>query len=187
MPAMTTDYCGRCLRQAPAFVASYVGLRYEREIIALMYRFKFRGEVRAGVLLASLMLETLVQMAANERPQTLVALPRHPQRAKEFGFDQADWLAGYLSRRLGIPVATARRTRHTPTQRGLDREARRKNLQNVFQMTEPLRGRVAVVDDILTTGASMDALAHACQVAGAEEVMAWAIARTPRERQSSGE
>jgi ComF family protein len=179
LPAIGAERCGRCLSLPPAFSRSYAGLRYEGEIVALMHRFKFSGEPRAGVVLASLMLETLGALPADEMPQILIGLPRHSRRAREFGFDQALWLTRYLSRYLGIPDAKAHRVRHTPTQRGLDRQARQYNLRNAFRVDAPLSGRVAVVDDIMTTGASLDALAGACLAAGADEVQAWSIARTP--------
>lgn len=179
LPAVGNAHCGRCLSRPPAFVQTHAGLRYEGEIVALMHRFKFSGEPRAGVVLASLMLETLNVLPANEMPQTLIGLPRHPWRAREFGFDQTLWLTRYLSRHLGIAEVNAHRIRHTPTQRGLDRQARQRNLRNAFRIDSPLSGRVVVVDDIMTTGASLDALARACLVAGAGEVQAWAIARTP--------
>ncbi|MEC9482274.1 MAG: ComF family protein [Halomonas sp.] len=147
--------------------------------MALMHRFKFAAKPRAGVLLASLMLETLPRRAEADLPEALVALPRHPRRAREFGFDQAVWLGRFLSRRLAIPLVPARRLRQTPTQRGLDRRARERNLQGAFRIDATLAGRVAVVDDLMTTGASLDALAQACLEAGAEQVEAWAIARTP--------
>ncbi|SFH64610.1 comF family protein [Modicisalibacter xianhensis] len=179
LPAVAAERCGRCLSQPPAFNWTFAGLRYDAEIVTLMHRFKFSGKPRAGVVLASLMLETLKALPQKDMPQTLVALPRHPSRAREFGFDQAAWLTTYLSRHLGIVEAKAHRVRHTPTQRGLDRRARQRNLRNAFRIDGPLTGRVAVVDDIMTTGASLDELARACLTAGADEVLAWAIARTP--------
>lgn len=179
LPAIGAERCGRCVTQPPAFSRSHVGLRYENEVVALMHRFKFSGDPRAGVVLASLMLETLKTLPPEAMPDVLIGLPRHPRRAREFGFDQALWLTHYLSRRLGIPQVTAHRVRHTPTQRGLDRQARQHNLRDAFRVDAPLKGRVAVVDDIMTTGASLSALAEACLATGADEVQAWAIARTP--------
>lgn len=182
LPEAATALCGRCLKQPPAFARSRVGLRYEGEIAALMQRFKFMGEPRAGTLLVSLMQASLAVLDEERRPQALLALPRHPRRARERGFDPAIWLTQQLSDRLGIPLVAAQRLRHTPTQRGLDRQARRRNLRGAFSVTAALPARVAVVDDIMTTGASLDALARACLVAGAEEVEAWAVARTPLSR-----
>ncbi|WP_253273028.1 ComF family protein [Halomonas sp. PR-M31] len=145
----------------------------------LIQRFKFNADPRAGVLLVDLMHASLQQLFPQELPQALVAVPRHPQRAKEFGFDQAQWLSQQLSKRMGIPCLAARRIRSTPTQRGLDRSARLRNVQDAFVVGVALPPHVAVVDDIMTTGASLEGLAKACRIAGASRVEAWAAARTP--------
>lgn len=171
--------CGRCLRHPPSFVRSRVGLRYEGEVAALMQRFKFLAEPRAGTVLVTLMQESLAWLDRSQLPQALLALPRHADRARERGFDQAEWLTTRLARQLDLPCYTARRVRQTPTQRGLDRQARRRNLRGAFIVDAPLPARVAVIDDIMTTGASLEALAEACLAAGAEEIEAWAVARTP--------
>lgn len=178
-PEAVPGVCGRCLRHPPPFVCSRVGLCYEGEVAALMQRFKFLAEPRAGTVLVTLMQESLAGLERSELPQALLALPRHTDRARERGFDQAEWLTTRLARQLALPCFTARRVRQTPTQRGLDRQARRRNLRGAFIVDAPLPARVAVIDDIMTTGASLAALAEACQVAGAEEVEAWAVARTP--------
>ncbi|MGC3871900.1 ComF family protein [Halomonas sp. GXIMD04776] len=154
-------------------------MRYEGAVAALVQRFKFAGEPRAGALLVDLMLASLSRLPREECPEMLIAVPRHPVRAKEFGFDQAVWLAQQLARRLEIPCLMARRIRCTPTQRGLDRRARLRNVQDAFGLEAALPAHVAVVDDIMTTGASLDALAETCRKAGAIHVEAWAAARTP--------
>lgn len=178
-PEAVPGVCGRCLRHPPPFVRSRVGLRYEGEVAALMQRFKFLAEPRAGTVLVTLMQASLAGLDRSQLPQALLALPRHADRARERGFDQAEWLTTRLARQLELPCFTARRVRQTPTQRGLDRQARRRNLRGAFVVDVPLPERVAVVDDIMTTGASLQALTDACLVAGADEVEAWAVARTP--------
>ncbi len=73
----------------------------------------------------------------------------------------------------------AERHRNTPSQRGLDRDERQRNVRGVFRVGVPLPARVVLLDDVMTTGATLDALALACRQAGAREVEAWAVARTP--------
>ncbi len=158
---------------------SRVGLRYEGEVAALMQRFKFSAEPRAATILLALMTASLATEDLGAGPEALIALPSHPRRARERGFDQAEWLTHRLARQLGVPRRLARRQRETPTQRGLGRQARRRNLREAFVIEAALPARVAVVDDIMTTGASLGALAEACLRAGAREVEAWAVARTP--------
>lgn len=170
--------CGRCLRRPPAFDRARVPLRYEAEVAGLVQRFKFDASPRAGKLLLDL-LATGLSADVTAWPEALVPVPLHPRRSRERGFDQALWLARRLGRRLDRPVVRARRARDTPSQRGLDRGERRANLRAVFGVSGGLPGRVALVDDVMTTGATLEALAVACRRAGAREVEAWAVARTP--------
>ncbi|SHF46865.1 hypothetical protein SAMN02745148_02716 [Modicisalibacter ilicicola DSM 19980] len=144
-----------------------------------MQRFKFAGEPRAGKVLVALLGESLDLQRGAPLPGALLALPRHPERAREQGFDPAAWLTRQLARRLEIPCINARRIRPTQTQRGLDRRARRGNVRDAFRVDALLPPQVAVVDDIMTTGASLEALAKSCRDAGARQVEAWAVARTP--------
>lgn len=180
LPATVTPRpCGHCLRRPPAFDRARVPLRYEAEVAGLMHRFKFHASPRAGTVLLSLLEEGL---AGIEPPEALIAVPLHPRRARERGFDQGRWLAERLARRLELPrVVAARRHRDTPSQRGFDRRGRRGNLRGAFDVPGALPPRVALLDDVMTTGATLDALARACRRAGAVEVEAWAIARTPLE------
>jgi ComF family protein len=170
--------CGRCLAAPSGFVRARVPLRYEDAVTGLVRRFKFEASPRAGALLLAL-LEGALDDEARAWPQALVAVPLHSGRARARGFDQADWLARRLARHLGLPLGHAERLRDTPSQRGLSRRERRANLRAAFRVTPGLPSRVALVDDVMTTGATLDALAAACHRAGAVEVEAWAVARTP--------
>lgn len=170
--------CGRCLRHPPSFECSRVPLRYEQEVARLVQRFKFEASPRAGAVLLAL-LEAGLPETALAWPEALVPVPLHPRRARERGFDQGEWLARRLARRLELPLVRAQRRRDTPTQRGLDRDERRRNLSGAFVIEAALPQRVVLVDDVMTTGATLGSLAVACRAAGAGEVEAWAIARTP--------
>lgn len=173
--------CGHCLCLPPAFDRAWVPLRYDAEVAGLVQRFKFDASPRAGRVLLELMEEGLPP-AVRGWPEALVPVPLHPRRARERGFDQARWLAARLGRQLRCPLVLAQRARDTRTQRGLDRGERRRNLRGAFRLPVGLPRRVALVDDVMTTGATLDALAMACRQAGAEEVQAWAVARTPAGR-----
>lgn len=170
--------CGTCLRRAPVYVKARVPLRYSEEVAWLVKRFKFRASPRAGMVLLALLEASLTEQA-QAWPQALVPVPLHAIRARGRGFDQAEWLAKRLAKRLRVPLRHGRRLRDTPSQRGLDRSERRANLRGGFQMVHPLPPRVVLLDDVMTTGATLEALSRACLAAGAEEVEAWAIARTP--------
>ncbi|MDN3520548.1 ComF family protein [Halomonas ramblicola] len=170
--------CGACLRRPPAFARARAPLRYADEVAWLVRRFKFQASPRAGAVLLALLERGLADEAL-AWPQAIVPVPLHPRRSRTRGFDQAEWLARRLARRLEVPLRHGERRRDTPSQRGLDRAERRANLRHGFRVTGPLPRRVALLDDVMTTGATLDALGRACRAAGAEEVEAWAVARTP--------
>lgn len=172
--------CGHCLKSPPAFDHARVPLRYTDEVATLLQHFKFQASPRAGTVLVELLLAGL-PAATQDWPEALVAVPLHPHRARERGFDQAEWLARRLARRLECPLISAQRLRNTPSQRDLPREGRFTNLRRAFCVPAPMPSRVALLDDVMTTGATLDALAAACRKAGAEEIEAWAISRTPRD------
>ncbi|WP_242458063.1 ComF family protein [Halomonas sp. YLGW01] len=176
--------CGRCLIRPPAFDMARAPLRYEAEVARLVQAFKFSASPRAGTLLLTL-LEAghevpVTSGAGSSRPEALIPVPLHPRRARERGFDQADWLGRRLARRLDLPYMMARRVRMTPTQRGLARPSRLANLKDAFLVERPLPAHVVLLDDVMTTGATFEALARVCRTAGAKYIEAWAVARTPR-------
>ncbi|TFH88261.1 ComF family protein [Billgrantia azerbaijanica] len=171
--------CGACLREPPGFARTQAPLRYVGEVAGLMQRFKFQASPRAGTVLVAL-LEAGLPAERRAWPEALVAVPLHPRRARARGFDQAHWLASRLARRLALPMVRAVRRRDTRSQRGLDRAGRRRNLRHAFAVERALPRRVVLLDDVMTTGSTLDALARACRESGAEEVEVWAVARTPR-------
>ena len=169
--------CGHCLRRSPGYDRAWVPLRYDAEVAGLVQRFKFDASPRAGRVLLEL-LKAGLSPAVQRWPDALVPVPLHPRRSRERGFDQAHWMAVRLGRQLSCPLSLAQRNRDTRTQRGLDRGERRRNLRGAFRVPAGLPRRVVLVDDVMTTGATLDALAVACRQAGAEEVQAWAVAMT---------
>ncbi|WP_240613715.1 double zinc ribbon domain-containing protein [Salinicola acroporae] len=172
--------CGRCLKRRPQQTSSWVPLRYESRVTRLVRRYKFAADPRAGEVLVQLMLASLDR--APELGSAMIGVPGQHERTRERGFDHTAWLTGRLAARLALPVIAAERVREAPSQRGLDRRSRRRNVMRAFVVNRPLPAAVTIVDDVMTTGATLDSLASACRDAGAERVTALAFARTPSSR-----
>ncbi len=117
-------------------------------------------------------------------PDTIIAIPLHWRRYWQRGFNQSELLANSLSRQLKIPLVKAlTRCRSTTMQQSLNAEQRQRNLHNAFAVTKPelIQGRrIALVDDVMTTGATATEVARTLLSAGAGEVHIWVLARTPR-------
>ena len=167
--------CGHCLIDPPLFSTTQAGLLYQGPIKQLVHDFKFHASPRAGMLLVELMLLT--------PPDTLgdafISVPMTPRHARTRGFNQSRWLAEQLSQQLGVPRVTAQRIKETPSQRTLNRRQRAANLVGAFVLSSPPPAHVVIIDDVVTTGSTGQALARAALKAGAKRVDIWAAARTP--------
>ena len=180
LPLPAAGLCGRCLRRPPPLDAARAAFVYGPPLDHLLLRYKFHHDLSAGRLLARL---TAHAMAGCERPQALVPVPLHPRRLRQRGYDQALELARPLARILHLPLQAGllQRVRPTLAQSELDADARMANLRGAFQA----RGRgappahVALVDDVMTTGATLHAAAQALRRAGVARVDAWVCARPP--------
>jgi ComF family protein len=171
--------CGACLRAPPLFRRATTVFEYRFPIDRVVQRFKYGGALALGAWLS----RSLAQRCeGGERPDVLVAPPLTARRLRERGFNQGVELARGAGRVLGIAVDAfaLERVREAPPQQALGRRARRANLRGVFRARRRFDGaRVAMVDDVLTTGATLEALAEALLGAGAASVEAWVVARTP--------
>jgi len=180
LPLPAPGCCGRCQRRPPPLDAAHAAFAYAPPLDRLLPRYKFHRDLAAGRLLAQLMAEAF---AGCERPLALVPVPLHPARLRARGYDQALELARPLARALGLPLheGLLRRVRPTAAQSVLDAAARRRNLRDAFAVhgRPPLPAHVALVDDVMTTGATLHAAARALRRAGVARVDAWVCARTP--------
>jgi ComF family protein len=172
--------CGECLRDPPAFSAGFAPYRYAYPLDHLVRGLKFRGELACGRALGHIF-SRLVRARGEPLPQTIVPVPLAPRRYRQRGYNQATELALAIRSVTGVTVTTdvAIRQRETAEQAGLDRGARRQNVKGAFATIAPLRARrVAILDDVVTTGSTVRELARVLRQAGAEQIVVWAIART---------
>ena len=166
--------CGRCLAQPPHYDATVAALAYRFPADALVHALKFRGELALAPLLGGLILER----TGNASADRIVPVPLSRERLRERGYNQAVEIARHLGGRLVLDACV--RERDAPPQTGLDREARRRNVRGAFRCRRSFAGeRVAVVDDVMTTGATLDELARILKAAGAASVVNWILCRTP--------
>jgi ComF family protein len=176
--------CGECLRDPPPFTRVIAPWHYRFPVDRMIHRYKGSGQrAFAKPLLKGLgqhLTETLTSHP-DWQPDLLIPSPMHPARRRVRGFNQASDIAEHLSRELALPWSPglAIRTRKAQSQRGLDRNARLTNLAGVFKVIEQPPARVAIIDDVVTTGATIRLFAQALKKAGAQDVQVWALARTP--------
>lgn len=173
--------CGACRRHPPPFDATLAALRYESPVPLLVGAAKFRGQLAAARLLGQLLADAVLA-AGGTRPEALIPVPLHPRRLAERGYNQALEIARTVGRILQLPVEAhaCRRVLATPPQVDLDEAARRRNIRGAFVVCDPLPWRrIAILDDVVTTGSTVAELARVLRRAGAEETTVWAAARTP--------
>jgi ComF family protein len=153
-----------------------VPLAWSFPVDALISRFKYGGALHYGALLGRL----LAEHCRHRRPDGIVPVPLHPARLAERGFNQAHELARPLAHRIGVPILddVCCRTTATPPQAGLAAQQRYRNLRGAFSASQRVRGmRLAIIDDVMTTGSTLESLALELLRAGAATVEAWAVAR----------
>ncbi|MNN17599.1 DNA utilization protein GntX [compost metagenome] len=179
--------CGECLLEPPAFEQVVVPWRYGFPVDSLITRFKHNAKWPFGHLLADVLGQYL-QHRFDEglpRPDVLLPVPLANKRLRERGFNQAAMLARWLSQSLDLPCEerVLRRIKDTDAQQNLDAKARKGNLRNAFSLIpdSDVKGRhLALIDDVLTTGATAQAIARLLMNAGAARVDVYCLARTPK-------
>ena len=187
-PARLGQVCGQCLRAAPQFDATVTAFHYVYPLDRLVQSFKFRADLKLAAFFADVLTASVSAhyraLAINALPTVVVALPLAHRRLRERGFNQAALLADGVARRLNLPAAhdAMLRIRETQPQSGLTREARIKNIRGAFDCSTSLDGRhVAIVDDVMTTGATLSEAAKVLKRAGAVRVDAWVLSRAVME------
>lgn len=176
LPTTQGELCGGCLAHPPAYDSVTAAYAYGWPLSTVIQQFKYAGNLALTRLLAEAMLD-----AAPPEVDLLIPMPLAPARLRERGFNQALELARVASRLSKTPVAAAacRRVRDSAPQAMLPWHERAKNIRGAFVYAADLSGlRVAVVDDVLTTGATLNEIARTLRKAGAAEVHGWMVART---------
>lgn len=174
--------CGRCLTHPPVVDRVDAALIYGYPVDGLVQTLKYRHRLAAAHCLGTLLAEAVEHAP---RPDLVLAVPLGPQRLAERGFNQSLEIARAAARALALPLAAeaCRRVRDTAPQAGLVFDERAKNVRRAFVCDLNLTGRhVALVDDVMTTGASLNECARALRKRGAAQVAGWIVARTLLDR-----
>lgn len=172
-----SETCGACLQHPPAFDATQAALDYTFPVDKLIQAYKYHQQLALARLFSSLLQEVVSQHA---RPAVILPMPLHPARLRERGFNQALEMAKLIAKDLRIPLAThlAQRTVNTLSQATLAWDARKKNMRGAFACNTDLQGmHIALVDDVMTSGATLHALAKTLKRAGATRIDVWVVAR----------
>ena len=179
--------CPRCTISWTVVDRAWSALVYEYPVDRLVTWAKFQARTECASVLGELLgthLRRLRNLGALTTPGWIVPVPLHPHRLATRGFNQALEIAQPVSRCLHIPIRTSgcARVRNTVQQTALTGTARRRNLRGAFRVSADLSGQsVAIVDDVLTTGSTVEALAEGLRKAGATGVQVWSVARTVRD------
>ena len=174
--------CGRCQSHPPAFDGTVSAWPYRFPVDEVIQAFKYGERLGLAEFLVDALSARIACASEGNRVDLVLPMPLHPVRLSQRGFNQAAEIARPLARRLKLPLAlqALHRVRDTPTQAGLSLKARRLNIRRAFLCSQDLSGlTVAVVDDVMTTGATLSEAAAELKRAGATRVFNWVVARTP--------
>ena len=176
LPSPGSAVCGRCLADAPHYDATVAALAYRFPADTLVHSLKFRGQLALAPLMGDLLVEKIM-----ERIDLVVPVPLSRERLRERGYNQAAEIARHVAKacRVRLELTIIARERNTQAQADLPWSERARNVRGAFRCERSLDGAaIAVVDDVMTTGATLDELAATLKRAGAARVVNWVVART---------
>ncbi len=172
--------CGRCIRKTPAFDYAFSPFRYEDDVIGLVHQLKFGEKISHAKAIGEMLLKQL--LLTGEKPDCLLPVSLHKSRMRHRGFNQSIEISRIIARRLAIPIELDAVVRHrsTVTQTGLNAKQRQKNIRGAFSVVEALNYKhVLIIDDVMTTGATVNELAIVLKKNEVQRVGVLSIARAP--------
>lgn len=177
-PNPTPQLCGDCIRQPPFFDNTYAPFIYCGVLRYLITTLKFNNHYKNARLIGYLLANYLSQTA--QLPEIIIPIPLHKKRLRERGFNQSTEIAKSLASHLNIPVdnQSCIRIRNTPHQTHVSAKQRHHNIKNAFALTQPIKAQhVAIIDDVMTTGATVNELAKVLKKSQVQRVDIWICAR----------
>lgn len=175
-------YCSHCLTKPPSYSKLISAWVYHSPMNQLIAAFKDQHQHFWGAYLAQDLIERLHLAYEHTKPDLVIAVPLHWRKRLLRGFNQSHFIAHQLAKSLDLPYARKlKKVAATKAQKELSRQQRITNLRQTFKITGKVEGQyIALVDDVVTTGATVETLSRMLLKAGAKQVDVWALARTPR-------
>lgn len=181
-PDIDTRRCGPCLSQPPPFEVYVPIFMYQDELKALIHHYKFQQQLYLSKVFAKIMRGPIQRHYRDKTyPSLLIAMPSHPKRTRERGFNPALEIAKYLSLYCQIPLEykAVKRVKSSPPQSSLPLKLRATNVRAAFRCERQLPHHIAVVDDVMTSGETLKSLCRMLKRHGATQIDLWVLARTP--------
>ncbi len=180
----TDVLCGRCLTKRPQFDYSYSLFCYQGEVIKLVQRLKFNEKIGYARTIGELLLTKLQDELLPEqgRPECIIPVPLHHSRLRKRGYNQSTEISRVLTSKAGLTIkhGVVIRQRHTAMQTGLKAKQRQQNIKGAFKVVTALKvNHVLIIDDVITTGATVNELAKVLRSSGIKRIGVLSIARAP--------
>ncbi|WP_417445878.1 ComF family protein [Kangiella sp.] len=173
--------CGQCLRKPPRYQKLVAATHYEFPVSHAISEMKFEKQLHHIRSFSNLLIEEINNHYQNkELPEAIVPIPLHSNRLRERGFNQSQLIAKHLTRKLQVPLLdhALLRVKDTPHQIGLKAIERRKNLKRAFEIKQTMPKHIALVDDVVTTGSTIQEASKQCLKHGVERIDVWCLAKT---------
>lgn len=179
-PSPDSRLCGSCLRETPHFDASHACLRYAFPVDRLVQAFKYHQQLNLAAYFAALMARHFLAQQHTERIDMVIPLPLSHERLRERGYNQSLEIARPFAHACQLPLQHQQvaRIRHTAPQALLPWSERQQNMRQAFVCKQRLDGQhVLIIDDVMTSGASLNEFARTLKAQGAARVSNWVLAR----------
>ena len=181
LTASVERLCGACLISPPAYDRLITLFEYHYPINSFIIRLKFHQQLRYARLLGELFADTLQKYYQHRPlPECIIPVPLHADRLKERGFNQSTEIAKPIAKILGVPIVhhVAYRTKSTLSQSKLPKKIRKQNIQAAFLVrNQPPFQHIALLDDVTTTGQTLQELSKTLKAAGVITIDSWCIAK----------
>jgi len=172
--------CGQCLQTPPAFDACISPYHYALPINQFVTQLKFHQKLHYAKILADLLIDR-IDSATEKLPECIIPVPLHPARLRQRGFNQALEIARPIAKKYSLKLDSqcCKRIVSTPPQMQQNKQARQKNIRNAFRVLDNFNYQdIAIVDDVMTTGQTLNELARVLRMHGAKHIQVWAVARS---------